>query len=786
MKVSKNWLLESINLDISCKTICQQLTNAGLEVDEHLPVAPKFSGVVVAEIMSATRHFDADKLQVCEVNVGDGLPRQIICGAPNARAGIKVALATIGAVLPGNFKIKKAKLRGVESFGMLCSEKELGLSEASVGILELPQNAPVGTDIRDYLDLNDEMIDIDLTPNRGDCTSVRGLVRELGVINNAPVAQLEVTPVAVSHQEQYVSSIEAVEACPKYLTRVIKQVDLNVVTPIWMAEKLRRSGIRSINPVVDVTNYVMIELGQPMHAFDKDKLEGDIKVRFAKADETLTLLNGNEVSLSSDTLVIADQNAAIAMAGIMGGEGSSVTDSTRDIVLESAFFNPVTIMGKARRYDAQSDSSYRFERGVDSSITELALERASQLIVNICGGSVGPIHAEITENCLPTSQKILLRKSQLARLLGFSIEDASVFNILERLGMQVAENSEGWQVETPLHRFDLSIEADLIEEVARIYGYQNIPSILPKNDLTMLPKSERKREIIQIKQQLVTLGYHETLSYSFLSEQSHQRIAPSQPVIQLTNPISSDLDTMRTSLWGNLVDAVVHNQHHQIDRVRLFEVGRVFLPQDNGTVEQPVHIAGVASGSRLPEQWDSQKIEIDFFDVKQDILALVPHARFQKAEHFALHPGQSAQVILHGEPIGWLGVLHPRIAQQFKLAQSVVLFELKLEAVKETPVVTCSSIRKYPSIRRDLALLVEDSVEFASVYDIVAVLAGNLLVDVSIFDIYRGEGVPAGMKSMAFAINLQHPERTLVDDEVNQLITNIVDSLKNKLNAELR
>ena len=784
MQLSKDWLLEWVNPEKSTQTICDQLTAVGLEVDSVQPVAAKFTGLVVAKIISAEPHPDADKLKVCLVD--DGKQQlQIVCGGKNARDGIKVVLATVGAVLPGDFKIKPAKLRGKESFGMLCSESELGLAESSEGILELPADAPLGEDIRHYLKLDDAIIDIDLTPNRGDCLSIKGLARELGVINQIDVTPPTVTPVAATHDNTVAVTIKAQAACPRYCSRVINNIDHSQQTPLWMQEKLRRGGVRSICPVVDVTNYVSLELGQPMHAFDLKAIEKQIVVRFAKADEALELLDGQHVSLNEKTLIVADQKQPLAIAGVMGGVASSVTAETESVVLECAFFNPLAIMGTARRYGVHTDSSQRFERGVDPSITLEALEYATQLILYICGGQPGPINEAVSESDLPQRKTIILRRAQISKVLGFAISDEKVADILQRLGLEIKLQDAGWSVVTPLHRFDLSLEEDLIEEVARIYGYDHIPSIVPSGQLTMLPFSETHNNVHAIRNVLVEHGYHETLSYSFIDPKLQALIFPEVEGIALQNPIANNLSVMRTSLWPNLIAAVAHNQKHQQDRVRLFEVGRVFNQATSG-VTQDLKIAGVASGSREPEQWSASDAKVDFYDVKADIEALLPEAVFEVAQNSALHPGQSAKIICQGQIVGFIGSLHPRVSQQLKIAGNVVLFELDLTKIVQKSLSQYQPVSKYPQIRRDLAVVVDDGVTFKQVYDIVGNSAGDLLVDVEIFDIYRGAGIAADKKSMAVKMILQHAKRTLVDDEVTRLIDKVVLGLKTSLNAELR
>lgn len=784
MQLSKNWLLEWVNPEKNTSEICDQLTDAGLEVDSYSPVAAEFTGIVVAKIIAAEQHPNADKLKVCTVDDGSE-KKQIVCGGKNARAGITVALATVGAVLPGDFKIKTAKLRGVESFGMLCSETELGLAETSNGIMELAEDASLGQSIRDYLDLNDDIIDIDLTPNRGDCLSVKGIARELGVLNRIAATEPVINAVEATHDETVPITIKAEQACPRYCSRIIKNIDTNAKTPLWMQEKLRRGGVKVISPVVDVTNYVCLELGQPMHAFALSAIDKQINVRFAKQGEALSLLDGQQVELDAETLVIADRTKSLAIAGVMGGADSAVTESTQDIVLESAFFEPVKMMGTARRYGVHTDSSHRFERGVDPDLTITAMQRATKLIIDICGGEPGSINEVVAEKYLPTANIIKLRRARIHQILGFSVSDENVEDILTRLGLQVSLQDAGWQVITPLHRFDLNLEVDLIEEIARIYGFHHIPSTIPVEQLNMLPKTESRVDTIELRQHFVNRGYHETMTYSFVDPKLQKLIYPEIESIALQNPIAEQLSVMRCSLIPSLVAAVAHNQHYHQQRIRLFEVGRGYQA-GKGAINQQQHIAGVVNGDRFQESWANTKTAVDYYDVKSDIESLLPGATFEAAENDALHPGQSAKVVYHGDNIGYIGCLHPRIAQQLKIVGNTVLFELNLSQTVQNIVPRYQAIKKYPQIRRDLAIVVAEQVTFQQVYDIVHNSAGELLVDFGIFDVYRGEGIAANRKSMAIKMILQHPERTLVDEEVAQLIGVIVKQLTGSLNAELR
>jgi len=577
MQFSEAWLRELANPALDTAALVEQITMAGLEVDAVTPAAAEFSGVVVGQVVSITAHPDADKLRVCQVAVGEAEPLQIVCGASNVREGLKIPAALIGAVLPGNFKIKKSKLRGELSFGMLCSEKELGMAEDADGLMELADDAPVGMDIRDYLELNDQLIEVDLTPNRADCLSVEGIAREVALLNEMPFSASEITPSVVEHQETLSIKVSAPDACPRYLGRLIKNVNATAATPLWMQERLRRSGLRSLGPVVDVTNYVLLELGQPLHAFDAAKLSGAIEVRMAKADEPLKLLNDQEIKANTETLVIADAEKALALAGIMGGSGSAVSNTTTDIFLECAFFSPSFMMGKSRHYGLHTDSSHRFERGVDANLQARAIERATQLIVEIAGGSVGPVTEVVAEAELPERVAITLRQKRIQRILGVDLEASVVEGILQRLGMSVTKEAEGWQVTAPGFRFDIAIEADLIEELGRVYGYNNLPqsSLLMRSALSEAP--EAVLDIDQLKDVLVARDYQEAITYSFVAEELQKSIVPNDNYIKLQNPISADLAVMRTTLWCGLLQAAVYNTKRQQGRVRLFEAGQRFL-----------------------------------------------------------------------------------------------------------------------------------------------------------------------------------------------------------------
>ncbi len=791
MKISKQWLQEQVAYDGDAQRLADLLTMAGLEVDAVEPAAPEFTNVVVAEIVGCEQHPDADRLKVCRVSVGDE-EVQIVCGAPNARQGLKAPLARVGGVLPGGLKIKKAKLRGVESMGMLCSARELGLSEDAAGLMELPADAPVGESLRDYLQLDDQVIEVDLTPNRGDCPGMLGVAREAGVLTRSTFTPVETAAVAPTHDDQRGVRLEAADGCPRYLGRVIKNVDPKAPTPVWMQERLRRAGIRSLGILVDVTNYVMLELGQPMHAFDLAKLSGDIVVRLAKQGEQLELLNGQTVELEANTLLITDSNGPLAMAGVMGGEPSSVGDETRDIFLESAFFAPIAIAGRARQYGLHTDSSHRFERGVDPTLQRLAMERATALVLELAGGEPGPITEAVAEDQLPARPDVALRAARIERLLGVAVPDDEIVDILQRLGMDVREIEGGWQVGVPSYRFDVALEEDLIEEVARVWGYDRVPTRRAGARLAMAPVSEHTLSVRALREALVTRGYQEAITYSFVDPELQQVLDPETQALPLANPLSAELAVMRTSLWPGLISAVRHNLNRQHPRVRLFEVGMRFRGELE-TLEQDKVIGGIATGARLPEQWGAASNEgVDFFDVKGDVealLALTGDAasfRFVAETHPALHPGQSARIYRGDKAVGWLGAVHPALEQKLELNGRTFVFELTLADVLEARVPAFAPLSKFPSIRRDIAVVVDENVPAASVLATARDAAGELLRDALVFDVYRGKGIESGRKSLAIGLILQEPSRTLTDEDVDAVMSRVVDRLRGELGANLR
>lgn len=790
MKFSEKWLRGWVNPQVSRDELVARLSMAGLEVDSVTPAAGQFSGIVVGEVLSTEQHPDADKLRVCQVSNGSET-FQVVCGAPNVRPGLKIPFAMIGAELPGDFKIKKAKLRGVESNGMLCSASELQISDDNDGLLELAADAPVGQDIREYLDLDDASIEVDLTPNRGDCLSLAGLAREVGALYAAEVTRPVVPVVPAAHDEVRPVEVLAPAACPRYLGRVIRNVDLSRPTPLWMVERLRRADVRSIDAAVDITNYVMLELGQPLHAFDLAEINGGIRVRMAEEGEKLVLLDGQEVTLRADTLVIADHSRALAIAGVMGGEHSGVAASTRDIFLESAFFEPISVAGKARSYGLHTDASHRYERGVDSQLAREAMERATGLLLEIVGGEAGPVIEALSEQHLPQIAPITLRAERISQMLGMEMASAEVEQLLNALGLKTSAGDGQWQVEVPSHRFDISLEVDLIEELGRLYGYNRLPVRYPQARLAPQARAESRAELPALRRLLVARGYQEAITYSFVDPKLFELFSPGIEPLLLANPISSDMAAMRASLWPGLVKALQHNLNRQQDRVRLFESGLRFVGQLEGLQQQPM-LAGVVCGSRLPEGWANGRDGIDFFDVKADVEALLGSSgslsdfTFVAGKHPALHPGQTARIERDGREVGYLGALHPELTKALGLDRTVYVFELVLGEVVEGRLPKFHELSKFPEVRRDLALVAGRDVAASAVLEVIRDNAGEWLKDLRLFDVYQGKGIDPDRKSLAVGLTWQHPSRTLNDDEVNTTTQNILTSLEQRLNTTLR
>ena len=802
MKISEQWLRQWVNPNNTSEQLAEQLTMAGLEIDDRFAVARAFSGVVVGEVISVEQHPDADKLRVTQVNIGADEPLQIVCGAPNVTVGMKAPVATVGAVLPSDdaegFKIKNGNLRGVDSNGMLCGASEIDLVDDIDGLLELPADAPVGTDIREYLGLDNQILDISITPNRGDCFSVRGIAREISVINDLPMQQPEIpTNIAVTDNGTDIPApavtVSAVEACPRYLLQSISNIDRSINTPKWMQDALVQSGLRSHNFLVDVTNYVLMELGQPLHAFDADTIVGDIVVRLAQPAETITLLNEQTITLTGDELVIADDKGALALAGIMGGQRSSVTDSTTNIVLESAFFSQLAIAARARRFGLHTDASQRFERGVDFELPELALARATDLITSVTGSQAGQIvKAESAEN-LPARAPITLPITKVRDVIGIEIEPAVMVRILTQLGFEVEQQADALICTPPSYRFDMSIKEDLIEEIARIYGYDNIPSVLPHLQVSM-DYDDTADLTHDMKLALVNTGYMEAISFSF-SDAKIEALLDDKAlgeVLALANPISSDLAVMRRTLLSSLLPCVQYNLNRQQPRVRFFETGLSFVGQSISDLVQTPSIALVAVGN----VWDEQAYQnraLDFYDLKNDIEQLLPaqidSARicYERSALSFLHPGQSAKLYIDDEYVGWLGQLHPNTAKQLDLPATWVaqlsLVPL-LTLVREQHTITTPS--KFPQVRRDIAILVDSDISLQTLESTIRAASGELLTDMWLFDVYQGDKVPTGQRSLAFALIWQDSSQTLSDEAVKIATDNVVQVLTDQHSAQLR
>ncbi|MCX8657164.1 phenylalanine--tRNA ligase subunit beta [Gilliamella sp. B2894] len=794
MKFSESWLREWINPEISSKMLADQLTMAGLEVDDMEKVAGDFTGVVIGKVVECKQHPNADKLRVTKVDIGKDELLDIVCGAPNCRQGLMVACATVGAVLPGDFRIKSAKLRGEPSEGMLCSYSELGIADDHNGIIELPNNAPLGEDIREYLNLNDVMIDISVTPNRADCFGIVGVARDISAVNNIPMKELKVEKVPASISDTVSIQIDVPKAAPRYLGRVIKNINIHATTPLWMKEKLRRGGIRSVDAVVDITNYVLLELGHPMHAFDLDQIEKGIIVRYAHQDEEITLLNGNEVKLNDKTLVIADHNKVLAIAGIMGGEKSSVIQSTKNIFLESAYFAPLAIAGKAREYGLHTEASHRYERGVDPELQFVAMERATQLLVDICKGEVGPVIEVTNQSGLPSQATIKLRRNRIDRIIGYTIETQKITDILVRLGCEVDYQDDIWIVKSPSWRFDLQIEEDLVEEVARVYGYNNIPNANMKIESVMQPKPESNISLRRIKELLVDRGYQEAVTYSFVDPKIQHILHPNETAITLPNPISSEMSAMRLSLWSGLLNAVLYNQNRQQSRIRLFETGLRFIPDEKCEfgVRQELMLSGIITGNLYEDHWQLPKKSVDYYDLKGDLEAIFSllgcdeQVQFNRAELPALHPGQSAAINLNEEVIGYLGVLHPEIEKKLSLNSKTLVFEINLAKINFKKVPVAKDLSKYPSNKRDIAIIVSNTIPAAEIISVCKQAGGEQLVKVNLFDVYQGDNIDVDQKSLAISLILQDKSRTLEEEDITNIVSKCVTALQNRFKALLR
>ncbi len=793
MKFSESWLRSFVDPAVAGDDLTHLLTMAGLEVEEEEAVASLFDKVVVAHVLEVKKHPDADRLNVCRVDVGSGQIRQIVCGAPNVAPGMNVPCALPGATLPGDFKIKVAKVRGVESSGMLCSAKELHISDDASGLLVLPSDAPVGQDIRAYLDLNDRLLTLKLTPNRADCLSLSGVAREVAALTNSAATYPVVADTPVTSAAERKIVLDAPAACPLYCGRVITGVNAKAATPEWMKRRIERSGTRSISALVDITNYVMLELGQPLHAFDNTKLNGTIHARMAQTGEKIVLLNGQTLTLDDDVLLIADDTRPVAVAGIMGGEDSSITLETTEMFLESAFFAPTAIAGRARHYGFASDASHRFERGVDFGATQKALERASTLIVEICGGQAGPLCQAAA--AIPDRHPVRLRPARLAKVLGVAFSAEHIGEIFARLDLGFKREGDDFIVTPPSYRFDVEIEEDLIEEIARLYGYDNIPARAPQAMLAMLPQTETSRPLRAVRQILADRGFQEVINFAFVEEAWEADFAANAAPIRLANPIASQMSVMRSTLIGGLVANVVTNLKRKQNRVRVFETGRCFFRDTPGApvkgFRQPWKLAGLAYGSALPDQWGSSgnaARNVDFFDVKGEIdFLLAPAvARFEKTSHPALHPGRCAQVIVEGKAVGYVGELHPQWMQKYNLPLAPVVFEIDLDVVKLARLPQFVEMSRQPPAIRDLAIIVDQKLELQQLLDGITANRPTLIQDIQLFDVYTGKGIDSGKKSLAFRIVMQDTQRTLQDAEVDVALQKLITYLQQAFAAQLR
>ncbi|MBA3537653.1 MAG: phenylalanine--tRNA ligase subunit beta [Tatlockia sp.] len=792
MKVSELWLREWVNPSLlDEQQLAALLTMAGLEVDIVSPVAGVFDQVIVAQVLSTSPHPQADKLTLCEINTGAENPLKVVCGASNVHAGLKVALAQVGANLPGGLHIKESTLRGEVSQGMLCSVSELGLADLSDGIMELEDDAPIGADLREYLSLNDHVLDIDLTPNRADCLSVLGVARELSALTNLPLKPVPLLTNQPTIDELLTINLKVPEACPVYSGRIIRGINSHALTPTWMSERLRRAGVRTIHPVVDITNYVMLELGQPMHAFDLQTIKGDINVRFSQSGETLKLIDGQEATLNAKVLVIADNEKPLAIAGVMGGEKSSVKETTTDIFLESAFFNPLTIAGVARSYGLSSDSSQRFERGVDPALPIVALEHATELLLKIVGGELGPISLASESSFLPKKNRVSFQPNRVKKLTGLTISEDKMIVMLQSLGMTVDSKNDLWIVDVPSHRFDIGLEADLIEEILRLYGYDKMPGepiVATVQAGTLNPFEDLAMRVAQL---FTARGFNETISYSFVDPELQQELYPDVQTMQLLNPISSELSEMRVGMWPGLLASMIYNIHRQQTAIKFFENGVIFDLEQGGLQEHQC-IAGLITGEYGTMNWGEGRRKFDFFDLKGDLEALfqdlnLKNTQFVAAEHSALHPGKSASIQINGQHAGWCGVLHPRITDALDLQDEVILFELHLNALIDKTPLRYKRISKFPQIRRDLSLLVNEELSAAQIETAVRqVVKADWLKAFDVFDVYTGESIPEGKKSLAIAMTLQDDNRTMIDSEINALISAIIKKLYEEFSIILR
>ena len=783
MKFSEHWLRSLVDPPLDTAALCDALTMAGLEVEDVAAAAPAFSGVVVGRIESVAKHPDADRLRVCAVDVGAAEPLSIVCGAPNAAAGILVPCALDGAQLPGDLTIRRTKMRGVESQGMLCSARELGLSEDASGLLELPQGLAPGRDLRQALALDDALITIKLTPNRPDCLSMAGIAREVAAITGAPAALPSIEPVTIDSDATRNVRIEDEDACPRFASRVIEGIDAHAPTPAWMKERIERSGIRSISAVVDITNYVMLELGQPLHAYDARLLDGDVVVRFAREGEKLTLLNGQTLDLEPDLLLVCDSVKPLGLAGIMGGEHSGIAGDTTTVFLEGAFWNPAVIQGKMRRLGFASDAGYRFERGVDFALGPAGVERATQLIVDICGGRAGPL-SDLT-GPLPPRKPVLLRSARVARLLGITLAPDAIADVFRRLALPFTRQGDDFVVTPPSYRFDIAIEEDLIEEVARIHGYDAIPTTPGTHLQQMLPAPECTRGVGSLRHHLAALDWQEVITFSFVASGVEAALDPQGKPLAVLNPIAAQLDVMRTTLLPGLIEVLQTNVKRRLPRVRIFEAGRVFARAD---FAQPTRIGGLAFGPADPEQWAAQLRPVDVFDVKGDLEALAaPLSLTTRAMPRPwLHPGRSAEILIDRKAAGWLGELHPRLVRHFELPSAPIVFELDAAALATLPLPVGHAVSRFPVVRRDIAIIVNENIAVQDILDALSEMKPASVETLRVFDVYRGPELPAGRKSVAILVLMRDTQRTLTDEDCETVVALLLSRLQDRFSATLR
>ena len=819
MQFSESWLRQYVNPALDSDALGHAMTMAGLEVEEQHSVAPAFTKIVIAQILSAEQHPDADRLRVCKVDAGTGQELQIVCGAPNARAGIKIPCAMVGAELPPAeaggkpFMIKVGKLRGVESQGMLCSGRELGLGDDHEGILELPADAPVGQDIREYLDLDDQIFVIKLTPNKADCLSLIGMAREVSAITGAALCTPKWNTPTAGIQDKVKVTVENKDLCGRFAGRMIRGVNPKAKTPSHIVQRLARAGQRSISALVDLSNYVMLEMGQPTHVFDIDKLSGDITVRWGKAGETLELLNGQTVTLlgpdssgkTQDAGVVADQTGPVALAGIMGGNHCAVSDDTQNIYVEAAYWLPSAIQGRARRFNFSTDAAHRFERGVDPQATVICLEYLSSLILEVCGGQAGPVDDQILN--VPERKPVRMRLARAMKVIGIPLTNDIVADVFKRLGFEFKQDANDVFVVTPpSYRFDIEIEEDLIEEVARMYGFENIPDQPPVASLKMSAKAEAKRGVHLLRQRFALQGYQEAVNFGFTDQESEQRLAGAaeKDLIKVLNPIASQYGVMRSNLWGGLLGNLKANLNRGASRVRLFETGRVFkrdtsIAEEAGKVAgfaQPQRIGGLAYGAFVPEQWGSANRAVDFFDVKGDLERVLDPLHFvtQTAVHPALHPGRSANIVLQIPKgmlnVGWIGELHPGLQQSYELPQAPILFELDLELIRELGLPAPEELSKFPAVQRDLAVVVKQNVSAQSLLDVMTASKQNFVRSIELFDEFKPKTGSSSMaddeKSLAFRVTLLNPNETLQDPQIDAVMASLLGTVEKKCAARLR